>query len=203
MVGAGRRNHMRVRVDHFAIGRGLTHGRRERERWRLGARGPVVPGVQCRACQRHVKALLSPCRMRNADRKSGAHRGRRGARARPKTEWESLTATQHRVVKLPRTGSRSPRCRFGAELPGPTGWAGGSHLAVKRLHGDLLYISRRRVETYLLPYRKLGIGSRTELAAAATPGDGVTGNLRSVHGLRRGPRTQGAQTHTLVAARYH
>ncbi len=110
-------------------------------------------GTACReyrAGQRHVKALLSAWRMGNPDRRSGVHGGRRGARGRPKTEWESLTATEHRVVKLAADGLTNSQI------------------------GDLLYISRRTVETDLCPYRKLGIRSRTELAAAATRGNGVT-----------------------------
>jgi DNA-binding CsgD family transcriptional regulator len=75
----------------------------------------------------------------------GVRRGRRGARRRPPTGWESLTRTEHRVVDLVVEGLSNPKI------------------------GERLFISRRTVQTHLAHvFTKLGISSRTQLAAEAT-----------------------------------
>ena len=75
----------------------------------------------------------------------GVRRGRRGARRRPPTGWESLTPTEHRVVDLVVEGLSNPKI------------------------GERLFISRRTVQTHLAHvFTKLGISSRTQLAAVAT-----------------------------------
>jgi DNA-binding CsgD family transcriptional regulator len=75
----------------------------------------------------------------------GVRRGRRGARRRPPTGWESLTPTEHRVVDLVVEGLSNPKI------------------------GERLFISRRTVQTHLAHvFTKLGISSRTQLAAEAT-----------------------------------
>lgn len=75
----------------------------------------------------------------------GIHRGRRGARRRPQIGWDSLTPTEHRVVDLVVEGLTNPQI------------------------GERLYVSRRTVQTHLAHvFTKLGISSRTQLAAEAT-----------------------------------
>ena len=75
----------------------------------------------------------------------GIHRGRRGARQRPQLGWDSLTPTEHRVVDLVVEGLTNPQI------------------------GERLYVSRRTVQTHLAHvFNKLGISSRTQLAAEAT-----------------------------------
>jgi DNA-binding CsgD family transcriptional regulator len=71
-------------------------------------------------------------------------RGRRGPRARPRTGWDSLTPTERRVVALVAEGLSNPQI------------------------GERLYLSRRTVQTHVgHVFGKLGLSSRTELAAAA------------------------------------
>jgi DNA-binding CsgD family transcriptional regulator len=75
----------------------------------------------------------------------GIHRGRRGPRQRPQFGWDSLTPTEHRVVDLTAEGLTNPQI------------------------GERLYVSRRTVQTHLAHvFTKLGISSRTQLAAEAT-----------------------------------
>ena len=75
----------------------------------------------------------------------GIHRGRRGARRRPPIGWDSLTPTEHRVVDLVVEGLTNPQV------------------------GERLFVSRRTVQTHLAHvFAKLGISSRTQLAAEAT-----------------------------------
>ena len=75
----------------------------------------------------------------------GIHRGRRGPRQRPQLGWDSLTPTEHRVVDLATEGLTNPQI------------------------GERLYVSRRTVQTHLAHvFTKLGISSRTQLAAEAT-----------------------------------
>jgi DNA-binding CsgD family transcriptional regulator len=69
----------------------------------------------------------------------------RGERKRPTIGWESLTPTEERIVKLASQGLTNPKI------------------------GERMFISRATVKTHLEHvYAKLGIHSRTELAAAAT-----------------------------------
>jgi predicted ATPase/DNA-binding CsgD family transcriptional regulator len=68
----------------------------------------------------------------------------RGPRRRPPSGWESLTATEARVVELAAEG------------------------LTNRQIGERMFISRETVKTHLSHiFRKLGIGGRTELAAEA------------------------------------
>ena len=78
-------------------------------------------------------------------RRLGVRHGRRGARQRPQTGWESLTPTERAVVELVAEGLSNPQI------------------------GERLYVSRRTVQTHLAHvFAKLGISSRTQLAAQAT-----------------------------------
>jgi DNA-binding CsgD family transcriptional regulator len=71
-------------------------------------------------------------------------RGRRGARRRPQLGWGSLTPTEQRVVALVAEGLSTPQI------------------------GERLFVSRRTVQTHLAHvFAKLGISSRTQLAAEA------------------------------------
>jgi DNA-binding CsgD family transcriptional regulator len=75
----------------------------------------------------------------------GVHHGRRGIRQRPQIGWESLTPTERTVVELVAEGLTNPQI------------------------GERLYVSRRTVQTHLAHvFAKLGISSRTQLAAQAT-----------------------------------
>lgn len=75
----------------------------------------------------------------------GMRRGRRGARSRPTTGWESPTTTELDVVRLAADG------------------------LTNRLIGERLYISRRTVQTHLAHvFAKLGLSSRVELATQAS-----------------------------------
>lgn len=74
----------------------------------------------------------------------GVHRGRRGARSRPRTGWASLTPTETRVVDLVAQGLSNPEV------------------------GARLYLSRRTVQTHLTHvFAKLDVTSRAQLAAEA------------------------------------
>jgi DNA-binding CsgD family transcriptional regulator len=78
-------------------------------------------------------------------RSLGLTRGRRGARKRPETGWESLTPSEIEVARLAAEGLTNPQI------------------------GERLFISRRTVQTHLSHiFTKLGLSSRVELAAAAT-----------------------------------
>ncbi len=75
-------------------------------------------------------------------RDGGAHPGKRGARRRAQAGWESLTDSEQRVLGLVREG------------------------ITYREVGERMFISRRTVETHIARvFRKLGVGSRAELAA--------------------------------------
>jgi predicted ATPase/class 3 adenylate cyclase/DNA-binding CsgD family transcriptional regulator len=72
-------------------------------------------------------------------------RGARGARKRPARGWDSLTATELRVVALVAEGLTNPEI------------------------GERMFISRGTVKVHLSHiFAKLGIGTRSELAAEAT-----------------------------------
>lgn len=76
-------------------------------------------------------------------RQLGVRRGARGPRSRAATGWDSLTATELKVVELVREGLSNARV------------------------GERLYISPRTVSTHLTHvYAKLGVSSRFELARA-------------------------------------
>jgi DNA-binding CsgD family transcriptional regulator len=68
----------------------------------------------------------------------------RGGRKRPTSEWESLTPTELRIVELVTHGLTNPQI------------------------GERMFITRGTVKTHLAPvFAKLGVSSRTELAAVA------------------------------------
>ena len=78
----------------------------------------------------------------------GVTRGRRGSRTRPRAGWDSLTATELRVVALVASGLTN------TEVAGR------------------LYVSRHTVESHLSHvFAKLGLASRVELAVLATRRD--------------------------------
>jgi DNA-binding CsgD family transcriptional regulator len=75
-------------------------------------------------------------------RSAGVRRGRRGHRGRPRTGWESLTASEQAVVDLVAEGLSNPQI------------------------GERLFVSRRTVQTHLAHvFAKLDLSSRTQLAA--------------------------------------
>jgi DNA-binding CsgD family transcriptional regulator len=75
----------------------------------------------------------------------GVRHGRRGARQRPQTGWDSLTPTERTVVELVAEGLTNPQI------------------------GERLYVSPRTVQTHLAHvFAKLGISSRAHLATQAT-----------------------------------
>lgn len=89
-------------------------------------------------------ATRDVARMEASQRALGLRRGRRSARRRPATGWESLTPTERSVVRLVADGLRN------------------------REIADRLFISPRTVETHLTHvFGRLGISSRTELVALA------------------------------------
>lgn len=90
-----------------------------------------------------VRATPAEGRCRASLRRLGVHKGVRGQRQRPATGSQALTPTERRVVDL--------------LAEGPT----------NREIAERLFISSRTVETHLAnAFRKLGVSSRTELAAA-------------------------------------
>ena len=92
-----------------------------------------------------LDAARDTARVEATLRDLGIHRGRRGARRRPQIGWDSLTPTEHRVVDLVVEGLTNPQI------------------------GERLYVSRRTVQTHLAHvFTKLGVSSRTQLAAEAT-----------------------------------
>lgn len=77
-------------------------------------------------------------------RELGIRRGRRGARTRPTTGWESLTKSETRVVPLVAEG-----------------------LSNRRI-ADRLFVSPRTIQTHIAHiFSKLGVSSRVELATQA------------------------------------
>jgi DNA-binding CsgD family transcriptional regulator len=77
-------------------------------------------------------------------RELGVRKGRRGSRGRPRVGWESLTATELRVVALVASGLTN------------------AEVAAR------LYVSRHTVESHLSHvFAKLGLASRVELAVQA------------------------------------
>jgi DNA-binding CsgD family transcriptional regulator len=82
-------------------------------------------------------------RVRGRLRDAGAAPGKRGPRRRELDGWEALTDSERRVVDLV-----------------------GEGLTYREI-GERLFISRRTVETHVArAFRKLGVRSRAELAAA-------------------------------------
>jgi DNA-binding CsgD family transcriptional regulator len=91
-----------------------------------------------------LDAARPAARAAAALRRLGVRRGARGPRRRPRLGWESLTPTEDRVVDLVAEGLSNPQI------------------------GERLFISRRTVQTHLAHvFAKLGISSRTQLAAEA------------------------------------
>lgn len=83
-------------------------------------------------------------RLRALLRQLGVRTGVRGARRRPSLGWDSLTPAELQVVESLTKGLSNPEI------------------------GERLFISRRTVATHLSSvFRKLGVSSRTELAALA------------------------------------
>jgi DNA-binding CsgD family transcriptional regulator len=81
-------------------------------------------------------------------RELGVKRGRRGSRGRPRAGWESLTATELRVIALVARGLTN------ADV------------------ASRLYVSRHTVESHLSHvFSKLGLASRVELAGQAARRD--------------------------------
>ena len=92
-------------------------------------------------------------------RSLGVRRGRRGARRRPESGWESLTESEERVAALVAEGLTNPEI------------------------GERLFVSRRTVETHVShAFRKLGLSSRTQLAAEAARRAGPEDARRSPPG---------------------
>jgi DNA-binding CsgD family transcriptional regulator/tetratricopeptide (TPR) repeat protein len=91
-----------------------------------------------------LRATRDVARIEASLRALGVRRGRRIARGRPETGWESLTPTESSVVQLVAEGLRNGDI------------------------ADRLFVSRRTVETHLTHvFGKLAISSRTELVAMA------------------------------------
>lgn len=89
-----------------------------------------------------ARAARDASRVVAALRGLGVRKGRRGARRRPSTGWESLTETERQVVKLAAQGLTNPEI------------------------GQSLFISRTTVATHLSHvFMKLGVRSRMALAA--------------------------------------
>ena len=116
-----------------------------RELGRAGRMPEALPLLEeALATYERVGAAWDAARTDAVLRDLGVRRSRRRLRTQAKSGWESLTSTEHRVVALAAEGLTN------AEI------------------GTRLYISHRTVETHLSHlYRKLGIRSRAELAAAA------------------------------------
>jgi DNA-binding CsgD family transcriptional regulator/tetratricopeptide (TPR) repeat protein len=90
-------------------------------------------------------ATRDEARAASALRGLGIKRGVRGTRKRPATGWDALTKTELEVVRLVAEGLSNPGI------------------------GARLFISRHTVETHVRHvFEKLGVGSRAEVAAAAT-----------------------------------
>lgn len=91
-----------------------------------------------------VGAARDAARVRAELRVRGVSRGARGKRTRATTGWESLTDTERRVAALVAKRMSNPEV------------------------AQRLFVSRHTVESHLKNiYRKLGVSSRRELAAAA------------------------------------
>jgi DNA-binding CsgD family transcriptional regulator len=96
------------------------------------------------ACEAYEKlgASRDLARTERLLRTAGIRRGRRGSRGRPRSGWESLTASEQAVVDLVAEGLSNPQI------------------------GERLFVSRRTVQTHLAHvFAKLDLSSRTQLAA--------------------------------------
>lgn len=92
-----------------------------------------------------LDAQVPISRMKATMRSFGIHTGARGKRSRPKFGWEAVTDAERRVVELAARGLTNPQI------------------------ADNLYLSRYTVQSHLKNvFQKLGIASRTELAAEVT-----------------------------------
>jgi DNA-binding CsgD family transcriptional regulator len=92
-----------------------------------------------------IGASRDAARVASVMREAGIRRGVRGPRARPKTGWDSLTATEHKAVALVADG------------------------LTNRAIAERLFVSRSTVESHLRHvFAKLGVTSRVELATEAT-----------------------------------
>ena len=100
---------------------------------------------QALAGYQHLDAARDSARVEAGLRELGIRRGRRGPRRRPQLGWDGLTPTERRVVDLVTEGLTNPQI------------------------GERLFVSRRTVQTHLAHvFTKLGLSSRTQLAAEAT-----------------------------------
>jgi DNA-binding CsgD family transcriptional regulator len=113
---------------------------------RQGDAGTAAPLLErAVAAYERLDAGREVARVEATLRELGIRRGRRGPRQRPQFGWDSLTPTEQRVVDLVVEGLSNPQV------------------------GERLFISRRTVQTHLAHvFAKLGVSSRTQLAAEAT-----------------------------------
>ena len=97
---------------------------------------------QAAAIYERLSAARDLARAEAVFRAAGIHRGRRVARGRPRTGWQSLTPTERSVTDLVAQGLTNPQI------------------------GDRLFISRRTVQAHLAHvFAKLDLTSRAQLAA--------------------------------------
>ncbi|MBV1851731.1 ATP-binding protein [Catellatospora tritici] len=92
------------------------------------------------ACEAAWDVARAQARLRQA----GVRRGRVGPRRRPKTGWEALTETEHRIALLVASGMSNPEI------------------------AERLFLSRRTVQSHVSSIlAKVGVHSRVELAVSA------------------------------------
>lgn len=113
------------------------------EREKPGERRELL--TEALATYHELGAGRDAARVTAALRSLGVRVGVRGRRDRPATGWDSLTPTELRIAALVAEGLSNPEI------------------------GTRLFISRRTVQTHVSHiFSKLGVSSRTELAAEAT-----------------------------------
>ncbi|HEV3496416.1 MAG TPA: LuxR C-terminal-related transcriptional regulator, partial [Actinomycetes bacterium] len=97
------------------------------------------------ALYERLQAARDTARTEAGLRLVGRRRGRRGPRGRPRSGWGSLTPTEAKVAELVAEGLSNPQI------------------------AERLFVSRHTIHTHVSHVlAKLGLGSRVELAAAAT-----------------------------------
>jgi DNA-binding CsgD family transcriptional regulator len=123
-----------ARAEELAGVAAADAGLREEAHRRLGAAVERYEQLQASWDVARVEARL---------RQAGICRGRRGTRRRPKSGWDSLTATERQVVGLVAEGLSNPEI------------------------GERMFLSRRTIQTHVShALAKVQLGSRVELAAA-------------------------------------